>query len=120
MSTIAENLADPELLATEWDLEPLAGGERLAGVERMLEEAVAAATALNVGDGLVVGGLPPPVHAIAITTATKSAASTPMERPRGRAAASARGCSGAGTRGVSVRASTLTRKTERGWKARVP
>ena len=40
MSTIAENLADPELLATEWDLEPLADGQGVSGVERTLEEAV--------------------------------------------------------------------------------
>jgi len=40
VSTIAENLADPELLATEWDLEPLADGQGVSGVERTLEEAV--------------------------------------------------------------------------------
>ena len=40
MSTIAENLADPELLATEWDLEPLADKQGVSGVERMLDEAV--------------------------------------------------------------------------------
>ena len=44
MSTIAENLADPELLETEWDLEPLVYGQGLAGVEPMLEQAVDRAT----------------------------------------------------------------------------
>ena len=44
MSTLAENLADPELLETEWDLEPLVGGQGLAGVEPMLDEAVARAS----------------------------------------------------------------------------
>ena len=45
MSTITDPLADPELLATEWDLEPLVGGEGAAGVERMLEEATGRASA---------------------------------------------------------------------------
>ncbi len=45
MSTAADPLADPELLATEWDLDPLVAGDGEAGVNRMLEEAVSAATA---------------------------------------------------------------------------
>jgi oligoendopeptidase F len=45
MSTTADPLADPELLATEWDLDPLVDGDGEAGVNRMLEEAVSAATA---------------------------------------------------------------------------
>jgi oligoendopeptidase F len=45
MSTTADPLADPELLATEWDLDPLVDGDGEAGVDRMLEEAVAAAAA---------------------------------------------------------------------------
>jgi oligoendopeptidase F len=43
MSTTADPLADPELLATEWDLDPLVEGDGEAGVTRMLEEAVAGA-----------------------------------------------------------------------------
>ncbi len=39
VSATAENLADPELLATEWDLAPLIGGEDQSAVERMLEQA---------------------------------------------------------------------------------
>jgi oligoendopeptidase F len=39
MSAVAENLADPELLATEWDLSRLIGGEDESAVERMLEQA---------------------------------------------------------------------------------
>src|SRR5438874_2418546 len=38
MATTAENLADPELLQTEWDLEPLVYGEGEAGVDRLLSE----------------------------------------------------------------------------------
>jgi oligoendopeptidase F len=45
MSTTADPLADPELLATEWDLEPLVEGDGEAGVNRMLDEAVAASSA---------------------------------------------------------------------------
>jgi oligoendopeptidase F len=45
MSTTADLLADPELLATEWDLEPLVDGGGEAGGNRMLDEAVAAASA---------------------------------------------------------------------------
>ena len=39
MSTTAEHLADPELLATEWDLSPLVYGEDDPGVDRLLEQA---------------------------------------------------------------------------------
>jgi oligoendopeptidase F len=39
MATTAEHLADPELLATEWDLEPLVDGQDEAGVGRLLDEA---------------------------------------------------------------------------------
>jgi oligoendopeptidase F len=39
MSTTADNLADPELLATEWDLSPLVDGEGDAGVEQLLAQA---------------------------------------------------------------------------------
>ncbi|MDQ6841051.1 MAG: M3 family oligoendopeptidase [Actinomycetota bacterium] len=39
MSAVTENLADPELLATEWDLSPLIGGEDESAVERILEQA---------------------------------------------------------------------------------
>jgi oligoendopeptidase F len=45
MSATADNLADPELLQTEWDLEPLVYGEDGAGVDRLLEEATQRATA---------------------------------------------------------------------------
>ncbi len=44
MSTTADPLADPELLETEWDLDPLVDGDGEAGVNRMLEEAVSAST----------------------------------------------------------------------------
>ncbi len=40
MATTAENLADPELLQTEWDLEPLVYAEGGAGVDRLLGEAI--------------------------------------------------------------------------------
>jgi oligoendopeptidase F len=45
MATTAENLADPELLQTEWDLEPLVYGEAEAGVDRLLDEVTERATA---------------------------------------------------------------------------
>src|SRR5205807_7570505 len=45
MSTTADLLADPELLETEWDLEPLVDGEGDGGVDRQLEEASRRATA---------------------------------------------------------------------------
>src|SRR5579884_3024884 len=44
MSTIPDLLSDPELLKTEWDLEPLVGG---AGVEEMLREAIQRAGAFS-------------------------------------------------------------------------
>jgi oligoendopeptidase F len=44
MSATADPLTDPELLETAWDLEPLVDGDGQAGVDRMLEEAVTAAT----------------------------------------------------------------------------
>jgi oligoendopeptidase F len=44
MSTAAEYLSDPELLQTEWDLEPLVEGEGGAGVGRLLDEAGRRAT----------------------------------------------------------------------------
>ncbi len=44
MATTAENLADPELLATAWDLDPLVEGDGEVGVDRLLEEASARAT----------------------------------------------------------------------------
>jgi len=40
----ADPLADPELLATGWDLGPLVGGEDGAGAERLLQEAGERAT----------------------------------------------------------------------------
>jgi oligoendopeptidase F len=40
MESVAELLADPELLAAAWDLEPLADGAGEAGVERLLDEAL--------------------------------------------------------------------------------
>jgi oligoendopeptidase F len=39
MSTTAENLSDPELLQTAWDLSPLVDGDEQSGVERQLDEA---------------------------------------------------------------------------------
>ena len=39
MATIPELLSDPELLAAEWDLEPLVGGNGPAGVEELLKDA---------------------------------------------------------------------------------
>jgi len=39
MSAIADHLADPELLKTEWDLAPLVDGDEEAGVDRELDEA---------------------------------------------------------------------------------
>ncbi|MFL5822224.1 MAG: M3 family oligoendopeptidase [Solirubrobacteraceae bacterium] len=44
MTTISEHLSDPELLAAEWDLDPLVEGEGAGGVERMLGDANAQAT----------------------------------------------------------------------------
>jgi oligoendopeptidase F len=39
VSSTAENLADPELLETAWDLSPLVDGDEDSGVERQLDEA---------------------------------------------------------------------------------
>ncbi|HTX31039.1 MAG TPA: M3 family oligoendopeptidase [Solirubrobacteraceae bacterium] len=39
MATISELLSDPELLAAEWDLDPLVAGRGAEGVEEMLGEA---------------------------------------------------------------------------------
>jgi oligoendopeptidase F len=39
MATTADHLSDPELLETEWDLEPLVDGQADAGADRELEEA---------------------------------------------------------------------------------
>jgi oligoendopeptidase F len=47
VSTVTDPLADPELLSTEWDLEPLVYGEGAAGVQRQLEQATARATAFS-------------------------------------------------------------------------
>jgi oligoendopeptidase F len=41
MATAAENLTDPELLQTSWDLSALVDGDAEAGVPRQLDEAVA-------------------------------------------------------------------------------
>jgi oligoendopeptidase F len=40
VSTTAQNLADPELLKTAWDLSPLVDGDEESGVQRQLDEAV--------------------------------------------------------------------------------
>ncbi len=40
MATTADHLSDPELLATEWDLEPLVEGEGEDGVDRQLAKAL--------------------------------------------------------------------------------
>jgi oligoendopeptidase F len=47
MATISELLADPELLETEWDLDPLVNEEGAPGVEQMLEHAVARAATFS-------------------------------------------------------------------------
>jgi len=47
VSTIADLLADPELLETEWDLDPLVDGQGPAGVEPLLEEASARSAAFS-------------------------------------------------------------------------
>jgi len=44
MSATADPLTDPELLETAWDLDPLVEGDGEAGVDRQLDEAVAAAS----------------------------------------------------------------------------
>ena len=45
MSSTAENLADPELLKTAWDLSPLVDGDEDSGVQRQLDEALQRADA---------------------------------------------------------------------------
>ena len=45
MSTIAEQLSDPELLETEWNLAPLVDGDGEPGVDRLLDEATELAEA---------------------------------------------------------------------------
>ncbi len=47
MSTAADPLTDPELLETEWDLDPLVDGEGADGADRFLDDAVARASAFN-------------------------------------------------------------------------
>ena len=47
MSTATDLIADPELQRTEWDLDPLVDGEGADGANRMLDEAVARASAFN-------------------------------------------------------------------------
>jgi oligoendopeptidase F len=47
MATTVDHLSDPELQATEWDLEPLVEGEGRAGVERLLAEAGSLASAFR-------------------------------------------------------------------------
>jgi oligoendopeptidase F len=47
MATTAENLADPELLETEWDLDPLVYGEGDDGVDRLLSEATERASSFS-------------------------------------------------------------------------
>jgi oligoendopeptidase F len=47
MTATADPLADPELLAAEWDLEPLVDGEGERGARRQLEEALARARAFS-------------------------------------------------------------------------
>jgi oligoendopeptidase F len=44
MSATTDPLTDPELLETAWDLDPLVEGEGEAGVDRMLDESVTAAS----------------------------------------------------------------------------
>jgi oligoendopeptidase F len=67
MSTIADLLADPELLATEWDLEPLVDGQGIEGVERLLEEATTRATAFSERYAGKVAGLDGPGLEAAMT-----------------------------------------------------
>jgi oligoendopeptidase F len=47
MATSSELLSDPELLETEWDLDPLVGGDGSAGVEQMLQAALERASAFS-------------------------------------------------------------------------
>ena len=70
MSATADPLTDPELLETAWDLDPLVEGEGEAGVDRMLDESVTAASefadryAGKVSD-LDVNGLAQAMHELA-------------------------------------------------------
>ena len=70
MSSTAENLADPELIETEWDLSPLVEGDPETGVQRQLEEAsehagaFAAAHAGHVAE-LDAAGLAQAMHELA-------------------------------------------------------
>jgi oligoendopeptidase F len=57
MSATADHLADPELLATEWDLSPLVDGDYEHGVERQLEQANERATAFAVAHAGKLGEL---------------------------------------------------------------
>lgn len=47
MATTVDHLSDPELQATEWDLEPLVDGAGRAGVDRLLAEASSLASAFR-------------------------------------------------------------------------
>ncbi len=47
MATTVEHLSDPELLAAEWDLDPLVDSDGAAGVERLLESASSRAAAFQ-------------------------------------------------------------------------
>ena len=47
MATTVDHLADPELLSTEWDLQPLVNEEGRGGVEHLLGEASALAAAFR-------------------------------------------------------------------------
>jgi oligoendopeptidase F len=70
MSATADPLTDPELLETAWDLDPLVEGEGEAGVDRMLDESVTAASefadryAGKVGE-LDIDGLAQAMHELA-------------------------------------------------------
>ncbi|HTX44907.1 MAG TPA: M3 family oligoendopeptidase [Solirubrobacteraceae bacterium] len=60
MATTADHLADPELLETEWNLDPLVDGEGDSGVERQLEQAAERATAFASAHAGKVSELDPP------------------------------------------------------------
>jgi oligoendopeptidase F len=47
MSATVDPLTDPELLETAWNLDPLVDGDGEAGVERLLDEAIAAAATFS-------------------------------------------------------------------------
>jgi oligoendopeptidase F len=59
MATTADHLADPELLATAWDLAPLVDGDPEHGVDRQLEDARERATAFAEAHAGRVGELDP-------------------------------------------------------------